>query len=597
MMKKRWMAFCMSCAIGLGTICSAGAYSADTADQYQLISAGKNETAVIRTDGLLWMWGSNSYGQLANGGKGNAKPNLDSGHVDFGTMTQTAPMKVMDNVVSVSCSDNYHYTAAITSDGTLWMWGQNECGQLGFQGGNAKNEYIPIQTVPVAVMHNVKSVSCGDSFTVAIKEDDTLWAWGELSNCGINSYTPTKIMENVLSVSSGRHMFAALTKDHALWMYGYYYSNQSENGTTQDSTAPIKVMDHVASVSCSVSIAAIKTDGSLWMWGDNAEGTVGNGGYGDIYNEVSGTPELATPAKIMENVEKVCTRGATTAAIKTDGSLWVWGGNVYGALGNGHRGNSYIPQDIEGFLGGPTQTVPFKLMDNVVDVVTGSDHMVAVKSDNTLWAWGENSYGELGNHGAANTKIGYGIPVQTVPVKVLSNTAFLSDTSFYDVWNKAFYSEPVQWAIDHNITTGTSAHTFSPNQTCTTAQILSFLWRANESPVVDTNNPFTDVNANNYYYDAVRWAAENELVSGTVLNGDAPCTRADTVTYLWKLAGSPQTELADFDDVPADADYAQAVAWAVKENITTGTGASTFSPNAICTRGEIVTFLYRAFSK
>lgn len=299
----------------------------------------------------------------------------------------------------------------------------------------------------------------------------------------------------------------------------------------------------------------------------------------------------------MENVEKVCTRGATTAAIKTDGSLWVWGGNVYGALGNGHRGNSYIPQDIEGFLGGPTQTVPFKLMDNVVDVVTGSDHMVAVKSDNTLWAWGENSYGELGNHGAANTKIGYGIPVQTVPVKVLSNTAFLSDTSFYDVWNKAFYSEPVQWAIDHNITTGTSAHTFSPNQTCTTAQILSFLWRANESPVVDTNNPFTDVNANNYYYDAVRWAAENELVSGTVLNGDAPCTRADTVTYLWKLAGSPQTELADFDDVPADADYAQAVAWAVKENITTGTGASTFSPNAICTRGEIVTFLYRAFSK
>ena len=107
-MKKRLIALCMSCAIGLGTICSAGAYNADAANQYQLISAGKNETAVIRTDGSLWMWGSNSYGQLANGGKGNAKPNLDSGHVDFGTMTQTAPMKVMDNVVSVSCSDNYH---------------------------------------------------------------------------------------------------------------------------------------------------------------------------------------------------------------------------------------------------------------------------------------------------------------------------------------------------------------------------------------------------------------------------------------------------------------------------------------------------------
>ena len=596
MMKKRLIALCMSCAIGLGTICSAGAYSADVANQYQLISAGTSETAVIKTDGSLWMWGSNSCGQLANGGKGNAKTHLNPAFYDEddNSVMQTVPMKVMDDVVSVSCSDNSYYTAAITSDGTLWMWGVNEYGQLGFQGGNAKDQYDNvIQTVPVPVMHNVKSVSCGDTFTAVIKEDDTLWIWGALSTCGIDSYTPTKIMEDVLSVSCGRHMFAALTKDHTLWTCGENYSGNLGNGTRQDSAVPIKVMDHVASVSCSLSTAAIKTDGSLWMWGYNTEGTVGNGGSGNATDN-AGLPIQTTPVKIMENVEKVCTRGGTTAAIKTDGSLWVWGSNEYGALGNGGVGNSFYD---EGDVGGPTQTVPIKLMDNVVDVATGGNHMVAVKSDNTLWIWGSNEYGQLGNGGAVNVTTGYGSPKQTVPVKVLNNAAFLSDTGFYDVWNKAFYSEPVQWAIDHNITTGTSAHTFSPNQTCSTAQILTFLWRANESPMVDTNNPFTDVNVNNYYYDAVRWAAENELVSGTVLNGDAPCTRADTVTYLWKLAGSPQTELSDFDDVPTDADYAQTVAWAVKENITTGTGASTFSPNAICTRGEIVTFLYRAFSK
>ena len=129
--------------------------------------------------------------------------------------------------------------------------------------------------------------------------------------------------------------------------------------------------------------------------------------------------------------------------------------------------------------------------------------------------------------------------------------------------------------------------------TCTTAQILTFLWRANGSPAPTINNPFTNVVNDAYYASAAVWAYEKGLVSGSSFEGDTPCTRSATVTYLWKLAEKPVVVAADFNDVAADAEYAQAVAWAVQQGITAGTSATTFSPDVTCTRGQIVTFLYR----
>ena len=164
---------------------------------------------------------------------------------------------------------------------------------------------------------------------------------------------------------------------------------------------------------------------------------------------------------------------------------------------------------------------------------------------------------------------------------------------FSDVRENAYYADAVLWAVENGITSGTSATTFSPNNTCTTAQILTFLWRANGSPAASGGNPFTDVSASAYYYQAARWAREKGLISGSAFNGDTPCTRAATVTYLWKLAGQPSAGASGFTDVPSSASYAQAVAWAVQEGITSGTSASTFSPNNTCTRAQIVTFLYR----
>lgn len=166
--------------------------------------------------------------------------------------------------------------------------------------------------------------------------------------------------------------------------------------------------------------------------------------------------------------------------------------------------------------------------------------------------------------------------------------------SFTDVAATSPFAAAIDWAVEQGITNGTTDTTFSPGQNCTTGQILTFLWRANGSPEPTAANPYTDVDESAYYYKAALWAHEKGMVSGTSLEAAAACTRSQTMTYLWKLAGQPEAaNAAAFTDVDGSADYAQAVAWAVEQKITSGTTDTTFSPDNICTRGQIVTFLYR----
>lgn len=169
---------------------------------------------------------------------------------------------------------------------------------------------------------------------------------------------------------------------------------------------------------------------------------------------------------------------------------------------------------------------------------------------------------------------------------------------FTDVPTSAYYYDAVQWAVENGVTEGTSATTFGPNISCTRAQMVTFLWRSAGSPEPTTaNNPFTDVQAGSYYYDAVLWAVEQGITSGTnatTFAPDAAVTRGQTVTFLWRQAGAPVVNYAmSFTDVDANAYYAEAVRWAVSEGITSGTSTATFSPDMDCTRAQIVTFMYR----
>ncbi len=169
---------------------------------------------------------------------------------------------------------------------------------------------------------------------------------------------------------------------------------------------------------------------------------------------------------------------------------------------------------------------------------------------------------------------------------------------FSDVPHGAYYQDAVDWAVENDITSGTSDTEFSPNETCTRAQAVTFLWRANGQPDAAGNNPFADVSTSSYYNEAVQWAVANGVTSGTsatTFEPDAPVTRAQVVTFLYRDAGSPSASgSTSFADVPTDAYYRDAVRWAVMQGITAGTSATAFSPDESCTRAQIVTFLYRS---
>ena len=193
----------------------------------------------------------------------------------------------------------------------------------------------------------------------------------------------------------------------------------------------------------------------------------------------------------------------------------------------------------------------------------------------------------------------------TMPAgKVEAKATFMEDNSmlnfFYDVPNNAYFYEAVKWAVKNGITTGVGNDLFAPEQPCTRAQIVTFLWRAAGSPEPKgTAAGMTDVVSGSYYEKAVAWAIENGITTGTTattFSPDATCTRGQSVTFLHRaLKGTAPTTVNGFTDVAADAFYADAVAWAVESGVTNGTSANTFSPNNGCTRAQIVTFLFRTY--
>ena len=200
-----------------------------------------------------------------------------------------------------------------------------------------------------------------------------------------------------------------------------------------------------------------------------------------------------------------------------------------------------------------------------------------------------------------NGKFTFTMPASKVTVAAtFKASAPTGKNPFTDVPAGSYYEDAVIWAVDKGITTGTGATTFNPNGICTRAQAVTFLWRAAGSPAAKSAvMPFTDVKAGSYYYDAVLWAVEQGITKGTsdtMFSPDATCTRAQIVTFLWRANGSPAVSgNSAFTDVASDAYYAAAVTWAEKNGITGGIGGGLFGSNNNCTRAQIVTFIYRNY--
>ena len=363
--------------------------------------------AVIKTDGSLWAWGyENSSGIVGNG---TTDPVL-------------FPTKILDDVVAFS--SNFGSSAAIKSDGSLWMWGRNDDNQLlnGYQGNASINlgpmGIQPLQTLPVKVMGGVTAVSCGTQVAV-IKEDQSLWMWGEakLGN-------------------------------------GKLYTQSDE---------PLKVMDDVAAISSSNANLVVKTDGTLLSWGESSFGVVGPMGY------------TYTPVQLMDNVVDVSTN-LQSAALQSDGSLWLWGYELPGEAGVWGASMGARPATpTKFFTGVAVPTRPSPTVAGFSDV-----HKSDYYADAVVWA---KETGVTGGTSATTFSPGSTVTrAQAVtflwraagspePVAATSPFTDVTDTG-------AYYYDAVLWATEQGITGGVGNNRFSVDGTLTYDQMLAMLCRA-----------------------------------------------------------------------------------------------------------------------
>ena len=356
--------------------------------RYVAISAGAEHTLALQADGSLWTWGSNQYGQIAQS--------------PADTAAHSTPVQIgEDNWTGIAAGGSH--SLAIRADGTLWAWGNNVKGQLGLGVTDVTAHIAPVK---VGTDQDWASLSAGDLHTLATKRNGTLWAWGKNLNGqlgdGYNTdlNKPTQIkffsdstdITDIVAVAAGASHSLALKANGEIYGWGVNLSGQLGDGTTVGSFIPFSVgMDAIGSwVGTEPGgqfTAARRSDGTLWTWGDNASGQLGDNSL---------TPRTA-PAMVgaATNWVAQATGWDHTVALQADGTLWAWGNNSSGQLGDNTTSSSPAPKQIT-------------VANNWAAVAAGDFHTLALKADGTLWAWGDNASGQLGD-GTTTMK---SVPVQ-----------------------------------------------------------------------------------------------------------------------------------------------------------------------------------------
>lgn len=375
------------CALGLDS-CATNATCTDTAGNFACVcnagfegdggtvpfvraSSGQYHTLAIRADGTLWGWGANWAGQVGDGTTDNR-----FGPVQVGTD---------DHWALVSAGDSF--SLAIKTDGSLWVWGNNWAGHLGV--GDIESRPEPTAVSGGGIWN---TVAAGGAHSLGIRTDGTLWAWGDNSvgQLGLGDKTsqlePRQVgsAKDWESVAAGYWFSAAIKRDGSLWTWGGNWEGQlglGDYGDGLERVAPTRVGEHNdwAAVSASEQsfCLALKTDGSLWAWGNNSSGQLG---YVTEPDSLSAVPGRVDPAVDWADVSA---GGDHSMAIKTDGTLWAWGANGYGQLGLGTTDDTPIVTRVG-------------LETDWRSLAVGQEHTVVLKSDGVLWAWGAGGEGQLG---------------------------------------------------------------------------------------------------------------------------------------------------------------------------------------------------------
>lgn len=357
----------------------------------QVTIAASFHTVYVKPDGSVLAWGKNSVGQLGDG-----------------TTTQSStPVHVstasgLPSIRSVAVGDNH--TVALGTDGSVWAWGDNTNGQLGNGTSTTDPNPTPIQIIPPPPPQDpsgvtVKAVAAGGNHTIALKSDGTVWAWGDntygqLGDGTTNqSTTPVqaKSLSNVVAIAAGHDHTVALKSDNTAWAWGYNKKGQLGDGTTNNNKSPVQVSSLTGVLAIAAGFdhtIAVRNDNTVWDWGNNSDGQLGNGTKTNSSSPVQAS-NLSTAIAVAAGFDSSVPSHEHSVALKDDGTVWTWGSNSNGQLGNGNTTLSNIPVAIVGL---PGITLP-----SMIAIAAGYDYTVALGNDNTVWTWGSNSNGQLGN--------------------------------------------------------------------------------------------------------------------------------------------------------------------------------------------------------
>jgi uncharacterized protein YjdB len=351
-----------------GEPCKEISWTFSTGNYALATTTGSQEIGTaLKSDGSLWTWGMMLKAADASDG-------------GYSYETQTVPKQFVGADVK-GVATGYTHHALVKTDGSLWMWGRQLCGEFG-------NGTTAAATQPIMVMKDsVDMVSLGLQTTAVVKNDGSLWMcgrndYGQLGNGTRQSCQAfVKVMDGVAKVYAGWNATYALKTDGTLWAWGDNQYGQLGDGTLATKALPVKITEGVSTVAASARNAAfVKSDGTLWICGDNQ--------YGQLQ---TGKDSLSsTPVMVMTGIKSVSIGDGSVMAIDTDGKLWAWGRNAYGQLGNGSDSQVQTPTSV---------------MNEVSTVAQGWQNTVALKNDGSVWTWGLNNRGVLGNEELPSTGV------------------------------------------------------------------------------------------------------------------------------------------------------------------------------------------------
>lgn len=356
---------------------------ADSA-RFTAISAGYFHCLALKDDGTVWAWGGNMDGQLGDG-TNQSRPYM-------------VQVKGLTNIIAISAG-GFH-SLALKEDGTVWAWGDNSFYQLG--DGTNVTRYTPVQ---VQGLTDITMISAGCSHNLALKNDGTVWVWGknrfgELGD-GTMEVRPTPVklpITDVKSITAGYYASFFIKEDGTAWVCGdnvfveYMESGICDYGRLGDpseiksiNTPQMLDIDNVASVAPPVHnhFMILKNDGTVWVWGNGDNGQLGNGIKSDNpHNPVYQITPIQE--KGLDNIKMVASGESHCIALKDDGTVWAWGDNTNGEVGDSASLRQLTPIKVDG-------------LSNVISIATGGGFSLALKSDGTVWAWGSNTYCQMGN--------------------------------------------------------------------------------------------------------------------------------------------------------------------------------------------------------